>query len=47
VDSGLPVVEVTLRTDRALDAIAAIARSVPEAIVAAGTVLPSRPDRGR
>src|SRR5918998_1031168 len=35
----LPVVEVTLRTPKALDAIAAIARAVPEAIVAAGTVV--------
>jgi len=39
VASGLPVVEVTLRTPKALDAIAAIARAVPEAIVAAGTVV--------
>lgn len=39
VRNGLPVVEVTLRTPKALDAIAAIARAVPEAIVAAGTVL--------
>jgi 2-dehydro-3-deoxyphosphogluconate aldolase/(4S)-4-hydroxy-2-oxoglutarate aldolase len=39
VDAGLPVVEITLRTAAALDAIAAIARAVPEAIVAAGTVV--------
>jgi 2-dehydro-3-deoxyphosphogluconate aldolase/(4S)-4-hydroxy-2-oxoglutarate aldolase len=39
VASGLPVVEVTLRTPKALDAMAAIARAVPEAIVAAGTVV--------
>lgn len=39
VEAGLPVVEVTLRTPPALDAIAAIARAVPEAIVAAGTVV--------
>ena len=39
VDAGLPVVEVTLRTPAALDAIAAIAKAVPDAIVAAGTVL--------
>src|SRR5215211_813957 len=39
VASGLPVVEVTLRTPKALDAVAAIARAVPEAIVAAGTVV--------
>ena len=43
VESGLPVVEVTLRTPKALDAISAMARAVPEAIVAAGTVL--RPDQ--
>jgi 2-dehydro-3-deoxyphosphogluconate aldolase/(4S)-4-hydroxy-2-oxoglutarate aldolase len=36
---GLPVVEVTLRTPAALDAIAAIAKAVPEAVVGAGTVL--------
>ncbi len=35
---GLPAVEVTLRTVAALDAIAAIARDVPDAIVGAGTV---------
>jgi 2-dehydro-3-deoxyphosphogluconate aldolase / (4S)-4-hydroxy-2-oxoglutarate aldolase len=39
VEAGLPVVEVTLRTPAALDAIAAIAKAVPDAIVAAGTVL--------
>jgi 2-dehydro-3-deoxyphosphogluconate aldolase/(4S)-4-hydroxy-2-oxoglutarate aldolase len=39
VDAGLPVVEITLRTPAALDAIAAIAKAVPDAIVAAGTVL--------
>ena len=38
VEAGLPVVEVTLRTRRALAAIEAIARDVPDAIVAAGTV---------
>lgn len=43
VEAGLPVVEVTLRTDRALAAIEAIARAVPDAVVAAGTVL--RPDQ--
>lgn len=36
---GLPVLEVTLRTDAALEAIRAIAREVPQAIVGAGTVL--------
>jgi len=35
---GVPVIEVTLRTPRALDVIRAIAGSVPEAIVGAGTV---------
>jgi 2-dehydro-3-deoxyphosphogluconate aldolase/(4S)-4-hydroxy-2-oxoglutarate aldolase len=39
VDAGLPVLEVTLRTDAALAAIAAIARELPGAIVGAGTVL--------
>ena len=39
VRAGLPVVEVTLRTSAALDAIAAIAKAVPEAVVAAGTVV--------
>jgi 2-dehydro-3-deoxyphosphogluconate aldolase / (4S)-4-hydroxy-2-oxoglutarate aldolase len=38
VAGGLPVLEVTLRTEVALDAIAAIAREVPEAIVGVGTV---------
>lgn len=36
---GLPVIEVTLRTDAALDAIERIAAEVPEAIVGAGTVV--------
>lgn len=39
VRAGLPVVEITLRTTAALDAISAIAKAVPEAVVAAGTVL--------
>jgi 2-dehydro-3-deoxyphosphogluconate aldolase/(4S)-4-hydroxy-2-oxoglutarate aldolase len=38
VGAGLPVIEVTLRTPAALDAITAMA-SVPGAIVGAGTVL--------
>ena len=38
VAGGIRVLEVTLRTPAALSAIAAIARSVPEAIVGAGTV---------
>ena len=39
VDGGLPVLEVTLRTEGALKAIEAIAHAVPDAIVGAGTVL--------
>ncbi|UGY91105.1 bifunctional 4-hydroxy-2-oxoglutarate aldolase/2-dehydro-3-deoxy-phosphogluconate aldolase [Streptomyces gobiensis] len=39
VAGGLPAIEVTLRTDTALDAIRAIADGVPEAVVGAGTVL--------
>jgi 2-dehydro-3-deoxyphosphogluconate aldolase/(4S)-4-hydroxy-2-oxoglutarate aldolase len=38
VAGGLPVIEVTLRTPPALDAIRAIAREVPEAVVGAGTI---------
>lgn len=36
---GLPAIEITLRTPAALDAIRAVAREVPEAIVGAGTIL--------
>ncbi|MDB5590587.1 bifunctional 4-hydroxy-2-oxoglutarate aldolase/2-dehydro-3-deoxy-phosphogluconate aldolase [Enterovirga sp.] len=43
LEAGLPVIEVTLRTGRALAAIEAIAREVPEAVVGAGTLL--RPDQ--
>lgn len=39
VQAGLPVIEVTLRTPGALDAINAIAKAVPDAVVAAGTVV--------
>lgn len=39
VRGGLPVLEITLRTDAGLDAIRAVADEVPEAIVGAGTVL--------
>ena len=39
VDAGLPVLEVTLRTDCALAAIARIVADVPGACVGAGTVL--------
>jgi 2-dehydro-3-deoxyphosphogluconate aldolase/(4S)-4-hydroxy-2-oxoglutarate aldolase len=42
VAGGLPVLEVTLRTPEALDAIRAIAREVPEAIVGAGTIVHER-----
>ena len=35
---GVPIIEVTLRTPKALDAIRAIAGEVPEAVVGAGTV---------
>jgi 2-dehydro-3-deoxyphosphogluconate aldolase/(4S)-4-hydroxy-2-oxoglutarate aldolase len=39
VRGGLPVLEVTLRTAAALDALKAIAAEVPGAVVGAGTVL--------
>ena len=39
VDGGLPVLEVTLRSDVALEAIHRIVDEVPDAIVGAGTVL--------
>jgi len=39
VAGGLPVIELTLRTPVALDAIRAIADAVPEILVGAGTVL--------
>jgi len=39
VKGGLPVLEITFRTEAALKALAAIARAVPEAVVGAGTVL--------
>lgn len=39
VAGGLPVIEVTMRTAAAPDAIAAIAADVPDAIIGAGTVL--------
>src|SRR3954467_12395318 len=38
VAGGLPVIEVTLRTDAALDAIKAIAAQLPECVVGVGTV---------
>ncbi|GAA2988051.1 bifunctional 4-hydroxy-2-oxoglutarate aldolase/2-dehydro-3-deoxy-phosphogluconate aldolase [Streptomyces drozdowiczii] len=42
VAGGLPAIEVTLRTDAALDAIRAIAAQVPGAVVGAGTVISAR-----
>jgi 2-dehydro-3-deoxyphosphogluconate aldolase / (4S)-4-hydroxy-2-oxoglutarate aldolase len=36
---GLPIAEITLRTDAALDSIRVISRDVPDVIVGAGTVL--------
>jgi 2-dehydro-3-deoxyphosphogluconate aldolase/(4S)-4-hydroxy-2-oxoglutarate aldolase len=39
VESGLPVLEVTLRTPAALEAISALRAALPAAVVAAGTVL--------
>ena len=39
VAGGLPVIELTLRTPVALDAIGAIADEVPEILVGAGTVV--------
>jgi 2-dehydro-3-deoxyphosphogluconate aldolase/(4S)-4-hydroxy-2-oxoglutarate aldolase len=35
---GVPIIEITLRTPRALDVIAMIAANVPDAVVGAGTV---------
>ena len=42
VKGGLRVLEITLRTDAALEAMAAIAAEVPDAVVGAGTVLDAR-----
>jgi 2-dehydro-3-deoxyphosphogluconate aldolase / (4S)-4-hydroxy-2-oxoglutarate aldolase len=39
VEAGLPVVEITLRTGSALRCIEAVARDVPDAVLAAGTVI--------
>lgn len=39
VKGGLPVLEITLRTEAALQALERIAREVPGAVVGAGTVL--------
>jgi 2-dehydro-3-deoxyphosphogluconate aldolase/(4S)-4-hydroxy-2-oxoglutarate aldolase len=47
-EGGLTVLEVTLRTDAALDAIKTMARAIPEAVAGAGTVLtPSNMQRAR
>lgn len=40
-NGGLPVIEVTLRTPVAMDAIKAMVEAVPDAVVGAGTVLTS------
>lgn len=39
VDGGLPIIELTLRTPAAMDAIERIAGEVPEIIVGAGTIV--------
>ncbi|QNN54590.1 bifunctional 4-hydroxy-2-oxoglutarate aldolase/2-dehydro-3-deoxy-phosphogluconate aldolase [Nocardioides mesophilus] len=39
VEGGLPVIELTLRTPAALDAVRAIAAEVPEILVGAGTIV--------
>lgn len=39
VTGGIKVLEITLRTDAALDAMELIAKKVPEAVVGAGTIL--------
>lgn len=39
IENGLPAVEITLRTDAALDAIFAIAQTYPQMMLCAGTVL--------
>src|SRR3954468_1383861 len=38
VAGGLPVIEVTLRTKAAIDAVKAIAAEVPDCVVGVGTV---------
>jgi 2-dehydro-3-deoxyphosphogluconate aldolase / (4S)-4-hydroxy-2-oxoglutarate aldolase len=42
VKGGLPILEITLRTESAMAALELIAQEVPDAIVGAGTVLNSR-----
>lgn len=39
VEGGLPILEVTLRTECALDAIREMKKALPDAVVGAGTVL--------
>ena len=39
ISGGIKVLEITLRTDAAIDAISLLAKEVPEAMVGAGTVL--------
>src|SRR5580765_8285999 len=39
VAGGLPIIELTLRTDSALESIRRIAAEVPEILVGAGTIL--------
>lgn len=39
VDAGLPLIEITLRTEGALEALRRIAQEVPAAVVGAGSVL--------
>ena len=39
IDGGLNVIELTLRTEAALDAVAAIVRDVPQMVVGVGTIL--------
>jgi 2-dehydro-3-deoxyphosphogluconate aldolase/(4S)-4-hydroxy-2-oxoglutarate aldolase len=39
VDNGLPVIEIALRTAAAIEAVAAVRSSVPEAVVGVGTVV--------
>ena len=41
-DGGLPIIELTLRTPSALEAIRRIAAEVPEILVGAGTILDTR-----
>ena len=47
VAGGVKVLEVTLRTDCAIEAIRRIAKEVPEAIVGAGTVINPQPSLNR